>query len=511
MSRFSPRFKPTAGHSMRARGTILFGALAVTVSSFDLSCFAQEEPAKTPSVETTARDSGEFLKVELMRLLKAKKFDQAMAVLDAAIEEAPNDSKLPPLELSVALALRTDNPKLMVERLTKMSERLLKLDTIDEETASHLVKVTYDRLTGDQNLTNDEGLEIVEVVLRKLETMNQPTLAGALRRLTGFKVQLLIDQNRIDEAKELLQKSLEESKSNLTETSKTSIRDYLDEAERYITFLRSKRPVEVDTVLQESNNTAESLIRRSDLETRDLSSYYSFKSAIISVKLREGEPEKAKEFLKQATAAFREVEHQLDESGTKQLASYRNALSISLLRIESKLVHARLIGKPVPEFDAEYFIATDITSLDKLKGKVVLLDFWAVWCGPCIATFPKLTELHEKYSDRGLVVLGLTKLQNYRWDDTLGRPVRAEQGEEVSVDDELAMLRNFHQSHKLKHGFVVSRRNSDYSKKLGAVALPQVVLVDQAGNVQLIRTGANGEAADEIEAKIEELLESNSE
>ena len=46
-------------------------------------------------------------------------------------------------------------------------------------------------------------------------------------------------------------------------------------------------------------------------------------------------------------------------------------------------------------------------SLDALAGKVVVMDFWATWCGPCIAAMPKLQQLHEQFAERGVVVLGI--------------------------------------------------------------------------------------------------------
>ena len=45
---------------------------------------------------------------------------------------------------------------------------------------------------------------------------------------------------------------------------------------------------------------------------------------------------------------------------------------------------------------------------DELKGSIVLLDFWATWCGPCIAEVPMLNRLQEKYADRGVKVVGVT-------------------------------------------------------------------------------------------------------
>ena len=49
--------------------------------------------------------------------------------------------------------------------------------------------------------------------------------------------------------------------------------------------------------------------------------------------------------------------------------------------------------------------AADPLGIDQLKGKVVYLDFWASWCGPCKLSFPFMKDLQETYSSRGLVIL----------------------------------------------------------------------------------------------------------
>jgi cytochrome c biogenesis protein CcmG, thiol:disulfide interchange protein DsbE len=68
--------------------------------------------------------------------------------------------------------------------------------------------------------------------------------------------------------------------------------------------------------------------------------------------------------------------------------------------------------EPVKVIDAPDFTLDSVTgkniTLSDFKGKVVLLDFWATWCGPCMQSIPELVRLDEKYSDKGLVLLGVS-------------------------------------------------------------------------------------------------------
>lgn len=71
------------------------------------------------------------------------------------------------------------------------------------------------------------------------------------------------------------------------------------------------------------------------------------------------------------------------------------------------------IGSPAPEFGGKQFHNLPATmsapvTLASLRGRVVLIDFWATWCGPCVASIPHLIELHDKYADQGLVIVGHT-------------------------------------------------------------------------------------------------------
>src|SRR5215471_13936198 len=64
------------------------------------------------------------------------------------------------------------------------------------------------------------------------------------------------------------------------------------------------------------------------------------------------------------------------------------------------------IGSPLPEFTVKDLKGHEISSAD-LKGKVVVLDFWATWCGPCKQEMPGYQKLVDRYGAQGLVVIGL--------------------------------------------------------------------------------------------------------
>jgi thiol-disulfide isomerase/thioredoxin len=73
---------------------------------------------------------------------------------------------------------------------------------------------------------------------------------------------------------------------------------------------------------------------------------------------------------------------------------------------EQRAKHAELLGKPMPSLELSHWKNGELKQ-SELKGKVVVLDFWATWCGPCIASIPHNNEMAEKYRDKGVVILGI--------------------------------------------------------------------------------------------------------
>jgi len=79
------------------------------------------------------------------------------------------------------------------------------------------------------------------------------------------------------------------------------------------------------------------------------------------------------------------------------------ALEASKVRDEITNMH----GKPAPDLALKDWINSKPLTLADLKGKIVVLDFWATWCGPCLAAVPKTNELQRKYADQGVVIIGV--------------------------------------------------------------------------------------------------------
>jgi len=192
-----------------------------------------------------------------------------------------------------------------------------------------------------------------------------------------------------------------------------------------------------------------------------------------------------------------------DQRGQRILNSVRKSNIPRLRRsIVSVIQRDKLIGQSSAPLEVEAWAnGKELTDKD-LKGKVILLDFWAVWCGPCIATFPHLREWREKYGKEGLEIIGVTRYYKYGWNDKAKRPVR---DGKISREDERKAMEAFAKHHKLKHPFAVAT-DGGYASKYKVSGIPQAVLIDRKGKIRLIRVGSGPANAKALHAMIQKLL-----
>ena len=147
-----------------------------------------------------------------------------------------------------------------------------------------------------------------------------------------------------------------------------------------------------------------------------------------------------------------------------------------------------------PELKAADWLGDEPVKLEDLRGKVVLIDFWYEWCGPCLRAFPTLRDWHKKYNEKGFIVIGLTDLQR-----TLG-------GTGKSREEKLEFLRRFRQGNKLTYPIAVAESPSDNLYQYGVSAFPTAVLVNRRGAVRYISIGVSPAEMSRLGDMVEKLV-----
>lgn len=163
-------------------------------------------------------------------------------------------------------------------------------------------------------------------------------------------------------------------------------------------------------------------------------------------------------------------------------------------RLKKRERHYKLLGSKAPELSeiANWF-PSGAKSISSLKGKVILLDFWAMWCGPCYDAYPYLSELQLTRKQDGFEILGITRFYGEF------------QGSPVDEPTEINYLKKFRLEQKLPYDFVVSKNATNHIN-YGAPSLPTAVIIDREGIVRYIESGSGPGREEEIRGMVEKLL-----
>ncbi len=142
-------------------------------------------------------------------------------------------------------------------------------------------------------------------------------------------------------------------------------------------------------------------------------------------------------------------------------------------------VRGQLTGNAAPELHFLWTSEGAWKSIVDLRGKVVVLDFWATWCGPCVESFPKIAQLVEHYRGADVVILGVTSLQG----TIIGlRPGAVDDCRE-NPEKEMRLMGEYIKTRGLTWPVVISREalfNPDY----GVEGVPTMVLIAPDGTVR---------------------------
>jgi thiol-disulfide isomerase/thioredoxin len=182
-----------------------------------------------------------------------------------------------------------------------------------------------------------------------------------------------------------------------------------------------------------------------------------------------------------------------------KIASYPRLASLVAAQEQKRAEAAAEKAKKLAALGAMKFTAADGREVDlsKLKGKVVLVDFWATWCGPCIAEIPNLVKVYNKYHDKGFEVIGITlENPNARPNDTPEQTAAKLEAAKRKMLDFAAK-----NSMPWPQQFDGKWWKNDYAVQFGIESIPAMFLLDQNGNV--VSTEARGE---KLEAEVKRLL-----
>jgi peroxiredoxin len=143
----------------------------------------------------------------------------------------------------------------------------------------------------------------------------------------------------------------------------------------------------------------------------------------------------------------------------------------------------RLVGKSAPAFEAQTLDGQTFKLADQ-AGKIVVLDFWATWCHPCVVALPKVNETVAKYKSQGVVF------------------------QTVNKGDDPEVIREFLATQKLNIPVLLDPTDA-VCKLFRADLIPLTVIIDKTGKIQVAHVGAAPDVGEELAKELDQILAGN--
>ena len=156
-------------------------------------------------------------------------------------------------------------------------------------------------------------------------------------------------------------------------------------------------------------------------------------------------------------------------------------VTLTAMPAQDDIVRMDLVGTFAPTWkDVESVSGSFLPSIATLRGHVILLDFWATWCGPCRIVIPKLSALQARYGAQGLDVLG----------------VSTEDAQDVALFAQRMAV----------HYAVAVDKHAETTRSYGVVSLPTLVVIDRRGVVRDVAVGYDSSEDARLDSSLRTLL-----
>ncbi|HKS29505.1 MAG TPA: TlpA disulfide reductase family protein [Pyrinomonadaceae bacterium] len=194
---------------------------------------------------------------------------------------------------------------------------------------------------------------------------------------------------------------------------------------------------------------------------------------LAEIYLESDDVENARRVLDERAAFAEKIFQIMQATGT---TDQKREASGGRIQIRDRARQVALLGTEAPEISVKDWLRDEPATLSSLRGRVVLLEFWATWCKPCREMFGKLKKLYEEYGERGLEIIALT------------RHYFAYRGTAESQSEELELMRKTIDEHGLE--FRVGVAETEATQELyGATGMPTLCLIDRRGLVRYAHFG----------------------